>query len=147
MSRRAEIRFDWAGEERLFRLPIGQLAELQEACDAGPLAIMRRLENGGWRYQDVRETLRLGLVGGGMKDVPATKLVKRYVDAAPLGDNVPAARLVLAAAVLGVEDEPLAGAEPENAGGKGPAPESGSASATSTPQEPSSAGAPTSSTA
>ena len=54
MSRDASISFDWAGDERRFRLAIGQLRELQEKCSDGPMEIMSRLQGGTWRIDDVR---------------------------------------------------------------------------------------------
>lgn len=90
-----------------FRLAISQLEELQEKCDAGPQQIMRRLSDGTWRTYDVRETIRLGLIGGGLEPAKALSLTKRYVDERPLAENVMTAQLVIMAAVVGVPDEPL----------------------------------------
>lgn len=85
-----------------FALIWGQLQELQEKTDAGPLELYNRVLGGTWRYADVRETIRLALLGGGegwvgadlgddgqptenalpikVTDVIANKLVRRYVD-------------------------------------------------------------------
>ncbi len=58
-------------------LGLGELLELQEKCDAGPAQIVARLEGGTWRVQDLRETLRLGLIGGGMTPTDAMVKVRR----------------------------------------------------------------------
>lgn len=143
MSRGGEIAFEWAGEERSFRLRIGELRQLQEACNAGPVQVLRRIEADEWRVDDLRETLKLGLIGGGMKPDAAGKLIRRYVDEYdwPLVDHVLPARAVLMAAISGVPDEPLeASGEPQPgeakaAGGDFPSPPS-------TPPAPSSDGLP-----
>lgn len=106
-TRSSSITLEWADAEYVFRLPIKQLIELQEKCDAGPAHILSRLQQGAWRVEDVRETIRLGLIGGGLDAPKALKLTTRYVDDTPLFGNVLYAEAILSAAVLGVEDEPL----------------------------------------
>lgn len=110
MSRDGSIAIVWGDGEHRFRLPIGQLRELQEKCDAGPAFIHSRLAMGTWRIDDIRETLRLGLIGGGMPPDQAHVLTVRYVDARPLLENVPAAMSVLLAALVGAPDEPVGNA-------------------------------------
>lgn len=109
MSSNGSITFDWADGEHTFRLPIGQLRELQDKCDAGPMQILDRLMSRTWRVDDARETLRLGLIGGGMKPIEALVLTKRYVDefGHSLIDNAMAAQNVLMAALAGVKDDPV----------------------------------------
>ena len=107
MSRKAEISLRcWDGEHH-FRLRIGELMTLQEKCDAGPYHLVTRLADGTWRINDIRETLRLGLIGGGLNQEDARRLIEQHVDRVPLADNVPNASAVLLAAVIGVEDERL----------------------------------------
>lgn len=107
MSRSAKIDLDWADGRHTFRLAIGELEELQEKTNCGPLVLLNRLFDGTWRTADVRETLRLGLIGGGMAPIPALDLVRRYVDDRPAWlDNALLARAVVGAAISGIEDEP-----------------------------------------
>jgi hypothetical protein len=88
--------------------PIGSMLELQDNCDAGPAEIFSRLRNGLWRVNDVRETIRIGLIGGGMKPVDALKLVDRYVGGPrPWSESVPVASSILLAALVGVPDDPV----------------------------------------
>jgi len=105
MSRDAGISLKWADGEYAFRLPIGRLIELQEKCDAGPAFIMTRLQQGVWRVEDVRETIRLGLIGGGTKPTDALKLVERYVDERPMFESVVTAEAIISAALVGAPDE------------------------------------------
>lgn len=104
MSRGASISLAWADGEYMFRLGLGQIEELQEACDAGPFVILNHLVHGTWRVAMVRETLRLGLIGGGMQPTRALTLIKRYHDELPWAHNVKQATAVIHAAVLGAPD-------------------------------------------
>lgn len=107
MSRKAEVTLHcWDGEYN-FRLRITELITLQEKCDAGPAFIGNRLATNEWKVQDIRETLRLGLIGAGTKQDDALKLITEHVDNVPLADNVGNAYLVILAAVVGADDEPV----------------------------------------
>lgn len=110
MSATGKIGFEWGDGFHEFRLPIAQLLELQEKCDAGPGEIYGRLVGGTWRVQDLTETIRLGLVGGGQSPVEAMMLVRRYVHARPLQESVQPAQMILLASLVGVpDDEPETG--------------------------------------
>lgn len=104
MSRNASINLAWADGEYTFRFGLGQIEELQELCDAGPFVILQHLIAGTWRTVHIRETLRLGLIGGGMPPAEALKLVKRYHDELPWATYVNEAKLIMHAAVLGAPD-------------------------------------------
>lgn len=122
----------FGGEICRFALPIGQLRELQGKCDAGPATILTRLVTkqaalatmpapkdakeasimqvlhllgGDWRVDDIRETVRLGLIGGGKTPSEAFTLVARYVDARPPLENLPLAAAILLSALVGPEDD------------------------------------------
>jgi hypothetical protein len=143
----APLALPFAGKSMAFRLAIGQLQELQLACNAGPATILARLmssqpqaanakrpdpENyplgaadldfladfnayallrgigGDWRVEDVRETIRLGLIGAGMTPTDAFGMVTRYVDdlqRSPLVDNVGIAAAILHHALTAPEGE------------------------------------------
>lgn len=109
MSRHGDVTIKWADGDHTFRLAIGQLRELQEKCNAGPLELYRRMFSGAWRLDDVRETIRLGLIGAGMAPPDALKLVERYVDERPLLESMMVAKSVLGVILLPIEDEPLLG--------------------------------------
>jgi hypothetical protein len=116
MSRSGKIELDWADGRHVFRLAIGQLEELQEKAGAGPLEVMRRLISGTWRVADVREPIRLGLIGAGMTPAEAVKLVNRYAGDGALLQAVEPAMAILGAALQAPKDEPVgkaAAAEPE----------------------------------
>lgn len=70
----------WAGGEHAFRLGIGEIRALQKACEAGPMMVLARLMSSQWLIDDVLETLRLALVGGGMDAAKAKPLVLKAAE-------------------------------------------------------------------
>jgi hypothetical protein len=106
MSINGTVVLNFAGADRAFNLAVISVAlEHQDLCDAGPNQVLNRLLAGTWRIQDLRETIRLGLVGGGMKANEALVLVRRHVDGKPWGETVPLARTIMMAAIVGVKDD------------------------------------------
>ncbi len=103
--RDARVSFDWADGTHSFRLAWGQLAELQEKCDAGPYVVLQRLHSGAWRIEDISNIIRLGLIGGGMEPSPALKLTRAYVEARPPMENIIPAQVILSAALTGAPEE------------------------------------------
>lgn len=97
------------GEDQFCIAKIGDLLALEDKCNAGISVILHRLQSGNWYLNDVRETIRLGLIGGGMPPEKAMTIVKLYVDNNPDGllPSVLIAQLVLAAAIVGVPGEEL----------------------------------------
>lgn len=108
---------EWQGGEHDFCLSaVGNLLSLEEKC--GFIGVIyHRLGNGLWGINDVREPIRLGLIGGGLPAEKAMELVKVHVDANPNGYG-PSAVLALAlieTVIIGVpKDDPV---------GKQPAPD------------------------
>lgn len=98
----AEIELTWADGTYLFALKLKQIEELQRLCGAGLGEIAQRLlVERRWRVCDVVETIRLGLIGGGLPAVRARELVDTYVDGHPLADpRDPANHLMTAQAVI-----------------------------------------------
>lgn len=96
----------WAGGEDVFCLAkVGLILELEEKCDAGIAAVMKRLVDNVWKLHDVREPIRLGLIGGGMDPEKAMAAVKRHVDDTPLTSSVLLAYQIIAAVMVGVKDD------------------------------------------
>lgn len=125
------IVLEWADGEYQFRLPVGQIAELQTKCgDVGVGKIYARLMAGRYmdragdivlnpmeadfRYEDVVEVIRLGLIGGGRGTVDgksvevtptkALQLVRDYVHSRPLLENWRVSSAVLSAFLIGYTD-------------------------------------------
>jgi len=107
MSGDGSCMLTWAGEYRRFRLAIGQLRELQESINrnrpvpVGPWTLYQMISRGDAWPDDLREVIRLGLLGGGTPSHMVPGLVKRYVEERPLFESVPTAQAVLGCALLG----------------------------------------------
>lgn len=82
-----------------FRLAYGQWLELQEAAGCGPLELYVNLLQRRWRIQNIREIVRIGLIGGGADPASALRLVKRYVEERPLMENVQLAIEIVSASL------------------------------------------------
>lgn len=86
---------DWGDGEHRFRLRIREMLEVEAKCAAGIYTVFRRLASGDWYVSDVREVVRLGLIGAGMAPPDAIRLIKSYVDERPIGESVQVALLIL----------------------------------------------------
>lgn len=105
MSRDGSCEFDFADGTYRFRIGIGEARELQEKTGCGPYFLFSRIAKDDWRVDDIRETIRLGLIGGGTEPVKALDIVRRYVDERPLSLlNVPTAKAILMAGLAGAPD-------------------------------------------
>lgn len=101
-----QVTLDWADGSYPFNVAkFEQALELEEKCDAGLQELLERMTARRWRVTDIRETVRIGLIGGGLEPTAALKLVRRYVEGRPWAESVPIARTVLLAAIVGVEGD------------------------------------------
>lgn len=87
------------------QLKIAHLRNLQADLNSGPSAILERLQNGLWFVDDIIETIRHGLRGGGMSDRDAKRLVENYITDGALLQYQPVALKVILAAMIGDEDD------------------------------------------
>lgn len=95
----------FAGKRVKFELRIGDLLELERLCGSGIGAIYLRLAaQPGWL--DIREPIRLGMLGGGMAEPDVDMLMLAYVDKGPIGRLVPLAYEIVNALFNGVDEPP-----------------------------------------
>lgn len=94
-----------------FALPLKMVAELQDIRKAPIGLIYARVFRGEYYAEDLIETCRLGLIGGGqMNGARAKDMVDRYTDQWPMEVWLQHAMVILAACIVGYR--PLdAGAE------------------------------------
>lgn len=100
----------WEGGEHAFKLGIGQLRALQSATDVGPLFLLGRIGGSQWFVDDILETIRLGLIGGGMDEAAAKKLVNRVFsddNTSAFYKHVVLATRILRDAVMGERNDPV----------------------------------------
>jgi len=155
MSGAGEVTTDFAGEERAFRIRLGEIRKIESKCETGIGEVCRRLARAVYvqnaakggdmlsalatgveiHADDVRAPVYEGLVGGGMSSAEATKLVRAEVDERGMRgllDNAAVALLVLIGSQDAPPGEPQAGESPAT-------PPNLSTSETSTASEPRSA--------
>lgn len=98
-----KVRLAWLGGEHDFNIAqYKTLLQLEAKCDAGVRAIMLRIETDTWKVDDLREVIRLGLIGAGTPPDQAQQLIKTYVDDCPLQHSKQVAYQIIAAAMIGV---------------------------------------------
>lgn len=107
MSADGSVELVFAGDGRRFRLGIANLIALQEKRNSGPMEIATRLQLGVWRVEDITETLRIGLIGGGEDPKKAKLLVDAEVRDGNIIAHVLTAQAVILAALQGVPDDPV----------------------------------------
>lgn len=101
------ITLTWADAEHAFNLKVpAQVEELEDKCGCGVNEVLNRLRDNRWKLADVRETVRIGLIGGGKTPDKALLLVKRYIDERPWAESVLVAQMILMAAIVGVSPAP-----------------------------------------
>lgn len=67
-----------------------------------PAAALARFEAGIWSIEDVERVLELGLIGAGMPESEADKLLDAHVRNQPIGENAGSAAALLVALYIGV---------------------------------------------
>lgn len=72
--------------EKTFALPSDQILELERKTDTAIGAIYTRVMTGHFRFADIMEVIRLGLIGGGTSPKEAQALVDAYARPTPVID-------------------------------------------------------------
>lgn len=101
------------GEDQFCLAKIGLLLDLEAKCNAPIGVIFGRLGSGNFSVNDIRETIRLGLIGGGRTPIQAMEIVKIHVDGNPLALSVLTAYAIIEAVMVGVPDDPVGKKEAE----------------------------------
>lgn len=105
-SRSATLHNVFVGEGHYdLALRIGELIALQEKTGVGPYVLANRILAGEWRVEDIIETIRLALIGGGLDNRAAFDLITRNITPGNIIQYVSIASEVVLAAIMGVDDE------------------------------------------
>ncbi|WP_020185073.1 gene transfer agent family protein [Methylopila sp. 73B] len=91
--------------ERTFALTPALLVEFERLVGAGAWGTARRMFASDATTTEVRETVRLGLIGGGETPKRAQELVEAYAGAIPFGELYALASDIMMAAMLGTPDQ------------------------------------------
>ena len=78
-----------------FRLTPALIIELEHKTGAGIGALCARLFNRQFAQADIHETIRLSLIGGGLKPERAATLIASYAVDRPLSETYPIAVAIL----------------------------------------------------
>jgi hypothetical protein len=105
MSRDGSCQIAFNGKRTMFTLAWRELMKIQEACDAGPYVVLDRLLSGRWLLQDISEVIKWGLIGGGMPQAEALKLVEKEVEGRRPLENLIIAQTILGAGLVGSPEE------------------------------------------
>lgn len=105
MSTDGTVEFDWGDGPHRFRLGIKEARELEAKRDCGLYRLMHRIASGDWRVDDLRETIRIGMIGGGGSPEAVLNLIKRYFDEEPVAKQMEPALRILKAFSFGPDDE------------------------------------------
>ena len=74
----------WPGGEHAFRLGIGELRAIEQRSDAGCSVVLMRLLGQQWKVDDVVNPIRLGLIGGGLAEREAQKIIETAMETSSL---------------------------------------------------------------
>lgn len=107
MAMDGSVEFEWGDGPHKFRLGLDEARELQIKTGVGLYRLMKRIAEGDWMIDDLRETIRIGMIGGGADPMAAMNLVRTYFDKQPKTKNIEPALRILHAFHIGAEDEPI----------------------------------------
>jgi Phage tail tube protein, GTA-gp10 len=88
-------------------LPLGCLENLEEIRGVGCFDLVRRVAASQWYARDIFETIRLGLIGGGMSPTKALDITTRNVTSGYLAEYAGLATEVLGLAIQRREHDPV----------------------------------------
>ena len=81
--------------EHAFALPFHLSKELEATTGVGIGVLFQRVRALAFSISDISETIRLGLIGGGMTPAEAFKVVETYVKPRPLAESLAVALGIL----------------------------------------------------
>ena len=97
---------EFGGKERRFELRLGEIKKLEQATGAGIGEVYTRVASLRFTLADVRDTIKLGLVGGSdgmIQEADAEGMVRAFVDGWPMNEGHALASAILLACFVGVD--------------------------------------------
>lgn len=91
--------------EHTFALPPAMILELEKTTGAAIGVLWTRIMRRQFFYADLTETIRLGLIGGGVSPKDAKDLVVTYAEPRPIDEIAPVALGILSHAFFGPEHD------------------------------------------
>jgi len=130
MSRTATVSKFFGDRDHDFRIGIGEAEELDEGLGYGLMALLERAP--AVHVRELREILRVGLVGGGMRKDLAAVHVNRHFQPGYFNEAAGLVIAILTAALRGAPDDPPGEPDGEGKPMPTPSPTAGSATVDST---------------
>lgn len=94
---------EFGGVERAFRLRYGEILDLEDSCGGiGFGELYNTIARHRFKALYLRQTIKFGLVGGGMEPAEAERLVKSRFDSYPVGRLAQLALAILVATYDGI---------------------------------------------
>ncbi len=131
MAMDGSVEFEWGSGLHKFRLGLDEARELQKKTGGGLWTLALRIARDDWLVDDLRETIRIGMIGGGADPATALSEIKTYFDKQPKLKQREAALRILHAFGIGEDDEPVGVVG--NGAGKAKAEETKTAAASPSP--------------
>lgn len=105
------VELTWGDGTYAFRLGISEIDELEAKAETSIFLLLAATgtEVPYIKFKQCRETIRLGLIGGGMAPVDALAKVARYCDERPLTESLATTHGILKAALRQVHGTPQPG--------------------------------------
>lgn len=100
-----EVTLYFGGDERLFKLPLKQIAALQEKTHTGIGALYKRVLLGDYFASDNVEIIRHSLIGGGLTVGAADRLVETFLADMPQIEIWRIAKHAISACIIGYQPE------------------------------------------
>ena len=107
MAMDGSVEFEWGSGMHKFRIGIDEARELQTKTGFGLERLMLRILSRDYAVDDLRETIRIGMIGGGASPGAAMNEIRIYFDKQPKALQKAAALEILNAYNFGVKDEPV----------------------------------------
>lgn len=85
----------------LFKLPLKWIKELERSTDSGIGGLFLRFTTYQFSVTDICETIRCGLIGGGMDPVEAMVMIETYVEGFPIEPSLNLATSIVVGCVEG----------------------------------------------
>lgn len=101
MAAYGEMTLPWADGDYTFRLGFKEISQFEEKFEGSFLGYCTRMANGDAKFNEIREIVRLGLIGGGLEPPKALSLVRDYVEERPPSESLPIAILIARAGAFG----------------------------------------------
>lgn len=116
-----ELVTEWGDGSHTFALRFAQLEELEDKSKGYLVDLKNRWGEDRLKVSEVRDVIRIGLIGGGMPAADAMKLVVKHYDDVPFSENMLLVGRILFVSLYGRDLVDILKEAVENTAGEAPA--------------------------